>query len=181
MGLKTDLFIVSGHTFKILVAAEIGLLAKTIIHEEPFPLPQYCGTGDLQQPKQSMSPGVKLQHMMHLHAAHNRHKTYCSCFTVNSTNICHDACAVEVTFSRSLIPQQWRSGNGCSWMVGSATARFLLQRYFYTRAKMGIAHEWWHYNRINDLHLTLRRLMSYIYGAPILDVFRSHTTTQHSR
>jgi len=29
--------------------------------------------------------------------------------------------------------------------------------------------------------LTPRRLMSYIYGAPILDVSRSHTTTQHSR
>jgi hypothetical protein len=29
--------------------------------------------------------------------------------------------------------------------------------------------------------LTLTRLMSYIYGAPILDVSRSHTTTQHSR
>ena len=32
-----------------------------------------------------------------------------------------------------------------------------------------------------DVPLTLRRLMSYIYGAPILDVSRSHTTTQHSR
>jgi hypothetical protein len=31
---------------------------------------------------------------------------------------------------------------------------------------------------INDL--TLRRLMSYVCGAPILDVSRSHTT-QHSR
>ena len=34
-------------------------------------------------------------------------------------------------------------------------------------------------------HLTLRLLMSYIYiyiyGAPILDVSRSHTTTHHSR
>ena len=30
-------------------------------------------------------------------------------------------------------------------------------------------------------NLTLRLLMSYIYGAPILDVSRSHTTTQHSR
>ena len=29
--------------------------------------------------------------------------------------------------------------------------------------------------------LTLRLLMSYIYGASILDVSRSHTTTQHSR
>ena len=36
---------------------------------------------------------------------------------------------------------------------------------------------------IQCLILTLRRLMSYIYiyGAPILDVSRSHTTTQHSR
>ena len=31
------------------------------------------------------------------------------------------------------------------------------------------------------ISLTLRRLMSYIYGAPILDVSRSHTTTQHRR
>jgi len=29
--------------------------------------------------------------------------------------------------------------------------------------------------------LTLRLLMSYIYGVYILDVSRSHTTTQHSR
>ena len=34
---------------------------------------------------------------------------------------------------------------------------------------------------IECFDLTLRRLMSYIYGAPILDVSRSHTTTQHSR
>ena len=30
-------------------------------------------------------------------------------------------------------------------------------------------------------HLTLRLLMSYIYGVPILDVSRSHTMTQRSR
>ena len=35
---------------------------------------------------------------------------------------------------------------------------------------------WWIYRK-----LTLRLLMSYIHGAPILDVSRSHTTTQHSR
>ena len=36
---------------------------------------------------------------------------------------------------------------------------------------------------MRNFELTLRRLMShiYIYGAPILDVSRSHTTTQHSR
>ena len=39
------------------------------------------------------------------------------------------------------------------------------------------------YMRMTALYdpLTLRRLMSYIYGAPILDVSKSHTTTQHSR
>jgi len=38
-------------------------------------------------------------------------------------------------------------------------------------------------NSMCHLYLTLRWLMSYIYiyGAPILDVSRSHTTTQHSR
>ena len=34
---------------------------------------------------------------------------------------------------------------------------------------------------VKALILTLRRLMSYIYGTPIVDVSRSHTTTQHSR
>jgi len=36
---------------------------------------------------------------------------------------------------------------------------------------------------LGPAYLTLRRLMSYIYiyGAPILDVSRSHTSTQHSR
>jgi hypothetical protein len=36
-------------------------------------------------------------------------------------------------------------------------------------------------NRLIKCILTLRVLMSYIYGAPILDVSRSHTTTHHSR
>ena len=39
----------------------------------------------------------------------------------------------------------------------------------------------WGSNAYRGRILTLRRLMSYIYGAPILDVSRSHTTTQHSR
>ena len=38
-----------------------------------------------------------------------------------------------------------------------------------------------HVSRIRVKSLTLRLLMSYIYGAPILDVSRSHTTTHHSR
>jgi len=42
-------------------------------------------------------------------------------------------------------------------------------------------HNLHHVLKLYFVTLTLRRLMSYIYGAPILDVSRSHTTTQHSR
>jgi len=44
-----------------------------------------------------------------------------------------------------------------------------------------LAHRFLHGSRIRVKSLTSRLLMSYIYGAPILDVSRSHTTTQHSR
>ena len=50
----------------------------------------------------------------------------------------------------------------------------------YLLALLG-AHHFLHISRIRVKSLTFRRLMSYIYGAPILDVSRSHTTTQHSR
>ena len=43
------------------------------------------------------------------------------------------------------------------------------------------AHHFLHVSRIRVKSLTLRLLKSYTYGAPILDVSRSHTTTQHSR
>ena len=43
------------------------------------------------------------------------------------------------------------------------------------------AHHFLHISRIRVKLLTLRLLMSYTYGAPILDVSRSRTTTQHSR
>jgi hypothetical protein len=44
-----------------------------------------------------------------------------------------------------------------------------------------LAHHFLHVSRIRVKSLTLRLLMSYTCGAPILDVSRSHTTTQHSR
>jgi len=50
----------------------------------------------------------------------------------------------------------------------------------YLLALLG-AHHFLHVSSIRIKLLTLRRLLSYIYGAPILDVSRSHTTTQHSR
>ena len=50
----------------------------------------------------------------------------------------------------------------------------------YLLALLG-AHHFLHVSRIRIKLLTFRRLMSYIYGAPILDVSRTHTTTHHSR
>jgi len=50
----------------------------------------------------------------------------------------------------------------------------------YLLALLG-AHHFLHVSRIRVKLLTFCLLMSYIYGAPILDVSRSHTTTQHSR
>ena len=50
----------------------------------------------------------------------------------------------------------------------------------YLLALLG-AHHFLHVSRIRVKLLTFRLLMSYIYGAPIPDVSRSHTTTQHSR
>ena len=50
----------------------------------------------------------------------------------------------------------------------------------YLLALLG-AHHFLRISRIRVKLLTFRLLMSYIYGAPILDVSRSHTTTQHRR
>ena len=50
----------------------------------------------------------------------------------------------------------------------------------YLLALLG-AHHFLHVSRIRVRLLSFMLLMSYIYGAPILDVSRSHTTTQHSR
>jgi len=50
----------------------------------------------------------------------------------------------------------------------------------YLLALLG-AHHFLHVSKIRIKLLTFRLLMSYVYGAPILDVSRSHTTTQHSR
>jgi len=55
-----------------------------------------------------------------------------------------------------------------------------LNHICYLLALLG-AHHFLHVSRIRVKSLTFRRLMSHIYGAPILDVSRSHTTTQHSR
>ena len=68
----------------------------------------------------------------------------------------------------------------CKWMDTFNPLKPKLNPICYLLALLG-AHHFLHVSRIRVKSLTLRRLMSYIYGAPILDVSRSHTTTQHSR
>ena len=64
--------------------------------------------------------------------------------------------------------------------------KFVLNKYAQPVTEINTKNIFWEVRRPmhradNLTTLTLRRLMSYIYGAPILDVSRSHTMTQHSR
>ena len=71
----------------------------------------------------------------------------------------------------------------CMWFKADLTfnpSNPELNPIWYLLALLG-AHYFLHVSRIMVKSLTFRLLMSYIYGAPILDVSRSHTTTQHSR
>ena len=67
------------------------------------------------------------------------------------------------------------------------TGLFLVPRFRISEAEIPFLDKGpWRVQGRNYLYLyieilTLRLLMSYIYGAPILDVSRSYTTTQHSR
>jgi len=67
---------------------------------------------------------------------------------------------------------------GLSWQVNPLNPE--LNPICHLLALLG-AHHFLHVSRIRVKLLNFRLLMSYAYGAPILDVSRSHTTTQHSR
>jgi len=77
----------------------------------------------------------------------------------------------------------FRNGDGWNWYSNPWNINPLNPEFnpiCYLLALLG-AHYFLHVSRIRVKSLTFRLLMSYIYGAPILDVSRSHTTTQHSR
>jgi hypothetical protein len=85
---------------------------------------------------------------------------------------------------RTALMQQWL--HECAWMLRYAYIAYLvnplspeLNPICYLLALL--AHDFIHVSRIRVKLLTLWLLMSYIYGAPSLDVSRSHTTTHHSR
>ena len=95
------------------------------------------------------------------------------------------ACTTLVKYSISTLP--WRSKNTDKNNLALIVYHSLLNPLnpelnpiCYLLALLG-AYHFLHVSRIRVKSLTLRLLMSYIYGAPILDVSRSHTTTQHSR
>ena len=96
------------------------------------------------------------------------------------------SCTVVETFSSGLVMQ-------VAYIILHVSCNFLypighyvnplkpeLNSICYLLALIG-AHHFLHVSRIRVKLLTFRLLMSHIYGAPILDVSRSHTTTQHSR
>jgi len=82
----------------------------------------------------------------------------------------------QATPSYSQCKNQWKVQ--CSIAYTKETTLLILHTHNYVCVLMLNDLTVYVYSR---LILTLRRLMSYIYGAPILDVSRSHTTTQHSR
>jgi len=107
-----------------------------------------------------------------------------ACWIPKATNI-HKDCVIHIAF-----PLQQRLHGRASMLC--STSFVCLSSYCinplkpelnsicYLLALLG-AHHFLHVSRIRVKLLTFRLLMSYIYGAPILDVSRSHTTTQHSR
>jgi len=80
--------------------------------------------------------------------------------------------------SRGIVPPVPNLGTRRRWVVNPLNPE--LNPICYLLALLG-AHHFLHVSRIRVKSLTFRRLMSYTYGAPILDVSRSHTTTHHSR
>ena len=67
------------------------------------------------------------------------------------------------------------------WLIMTQWRWITLRLYFWWNWRKRLAFMK-HYQKIREsseynMDLTLRLLMSYIYGAPILDVYRSHTTT----
>jgi len=96
---------------------------------------------------------------------------------------------VETAFYNGLLKERYKGGIEVTGRQGRRRRKLLddlnplnpeLNSICYLLALLG-AHHFLHVSSIRVKLLTFRLLMSYIYGAPILDVSRSHTTTQHSR
>ena len=84
---------------------------------------------------------------------------------------------------KKMIHNLWQEPSQCfgiSFLLSLNPLNPELNPICYLLALLG-AYHFLHVSGIKVKLLTFRRLMLYIYGAPILDVSRSHTTTYHSR
>jgi len=102
-------------------------------------------------------------------------------FLINKAANIHSECVILIAFPQ----QQFFTRTGLSvtlyvhWLpcLIPFHLNFTSNRSYLSE----VNHNWLHLAIHTADSLALRVLMSYIYGAPILDVSRSHTTTQHSR
>jgi len=84
---------------------------------------------------------------------------------------------LDIWMCEQKTPKPGKHGNITRWIFNPLNPELNPIRYLLEL----LAHHFLHVSRIRVKSLTIRLLMSYIYGAPILDVSRSHTTTHHSR
>ena len=82
-------------------------------------------------------------------------------------------CNLQVSAASGILTDHWVFWKWCVWYRAPMVVPERLSK---RRCKTTFRQA---YKYIQSL--TPRRLISYTYGAPILDVSRSHTTTQHSR
>ena len=109
---------------------------------------------------------------------HSSYPPFCLLYILYSFRLPPWICVTLLHFSH--IRSNWSYPSFSSTTLHINLLKPELNSICYLLALLG-AHHFLHVNRIRVKLLTLRLLMSYIYGAPILDVSRSHTTTQHSR
>ena len=95
--------------------------------------------------------------------------------------VAYICCALYVTASTKGWSPVQRSSTGCECLTVSDLETSMVGRPMPQLVCSAREDRMWQFIHFSASWLTLRRLMSYIYGAPILDVSRSHTTTQHSR
>jgi len=144
-------------------------------------------TARLQHTVYTRNHTARLQHTVYTrnHTARLQHTVYTRNHTVRLQHI------VYTTFCQRnwLLVQRFsvRPDNFCKPSAKRRKHKFPLNPLnpelnpiCYLLALLG-AHHLLHVSRIRVKLLTFRLLMSYMYGARILDVSRSHTTTQYSR
>jgi len=130
---------------------------------------------------------LTLRSMVHCTAQQNTVLQSTECHSLNAqnnkalkTNMKHRPNSVTITIVNQYVKHE---GNKNRYLCSYGNINPLnseLNPICHLMALLGV-HHFLYVSRIRVKSLTLRLLMSCIYGVPILDVSRSNTTTQHSR